>query len=66
LYCPCASEKCSGLKTGEKLIVDVENRDIKLTPKNVDITTLEIIEINQRIAIRTGELHMNQKLPPAW
>jgi AbrB family looped-hinge helix DNA binding protein len=37
---PLRIRKMFGLKTGEKLIVDVENRDIKLTPKTVDITTL--------------------------
>lgn len=37
---PLSIRKLFGLKTGEKLIVDVENRDIKLTPKTVDITTL--------------------------
>jgi len=29
-----------GLKTGEKFTVDVENGDIKLIPKTVDITKL--------------------------
>ena len=37
---PLSIRKRFGLKKGEKLIVDVENMDIKLTPKTVDITTL--------------------------
>lgn len=37
---PLRIRKRFGLKKGEKLIVDVENMDIKLTPKTVDITTL--------------------------
>ncbi len=37
---PLNIRKMFGLKKGEKLIVDVENMDIKLTPKTVDITTL--------------------------
>lgn len=37
---PLKIRKRFGLKKGEKLIVDVENMDIKLTPKTVDITTL--------------------------
>ena len=37
---PLMIRKRFGLKKGEKLIVDVENMDIKLTPKTVDITTL--------------------------
>jgi len=37
---PLNIRKMFGLKKGEKLIVDVENNDIKLTPKTVDITTL--------------------------
>jgi len=37
---PLNIRKRFGLKKGEKLIVDVENMDIKLTPKTVDITTL--------------------------
>ena len=32
--------KMFGLKTGEKFTVDVENGDIKLIPKTVDITKL--------------------------
>lgn len=37
---PLRIRKRFGLKKGEKLIVNVENMDIKLTPKTVDITTL--------------------------
>ncbi len=37
---PLGIRKKFGLKKGEKLLVDVENMDIKLTPKTVDITTL--------------------------
>ena len=37
---PLMIRKRFGLKKGEKLIVDVDNMDIKLTPKTVDITTL--------------------------
>jgi len=37
---PLRIRKRFGLKKGEKLLVDVENMDIRLTPKTVDITTL--------------------------
>ncbi len=37
---PARVRKRFGLKKGEKLILEVEDRDIKLTPKTVDLTTL--------------------------
>ncbi|MDO8725557.1 MAG: AbrB/MazE/SpoVT family DNA-binding domain-containing protein [Candidatus Methanoperedens sp.] len=37
---PLSIRKMFGLKTGEKLAVDVDNMEIKLIPKTVDITTL--------------------------
>ena len=37
---PLKIRKKFGLKKGEKLFIEVEDRDIKLTPKTVDITTL--------------------------
>ncbi len=37
---PLKIRKKFGLKKGEKLLIEVEDRDIKLTPKTVDITTL--------------------------
>ncbi len=37
---PLRIRKMFGLKKGEKLIVNVENMDIKLTPKTIDITAL--------------------------
>lgn len=37
---PLRIRKKFGLRKGEKLIVEVEERDIKLTPKTVDLTTL--------------------------
>lgn len=37
---PARVRKKFGLKKGTKLIIDVEDMDIKLTPKTVDLTTL--------------------------
>jgi AbrB family looped-hinge helix DNA binding protein len=37
---PARVRKRFGLKKGAKLIIDVEDMDIKLTPKTVDLTTL--------------------------
>jgi AbrB family looped-hinge helix DNA binding protein len=37
---PLGIRKKFGLKKGEKLFIDVEGSDIKLTPKTVDIRTL--------------------------
>ncbi len=37
---PLKIRKKFGLKKGEKLFIEAEDRDIKLTPKTVDITTL--------------------------
>ena len=37
---PLRIRKKFGLKKGEKLFIEVEDRDIKLTPKTVGITTL--------------------------
>jgi AbrB family looped-hinge helix DNA binding protein len=37
---PLRIRKKFGLKKGEKLFIEVEDNDIKLTPKTVDITTL--------------------------
>lgn len=37
---PLRIRKKFGLRKGEKLIIEVEDRDIKLTPKTVDLTTL--------------------------
>ncbi len=37
---PLTIRKKFGLKKGEKLLIEVEDRDIKLTPKTVDIRTL--------------------------
>ncbi len=37
---PARVRKRFGLKKGEKLILEVEDRDIKLTPKTLDLTTL--------------------------
>ncbi len=37
---PLKIRKKFGLKKGEKLFIDVEDRDIKLIPRTVDITTL--------------------------
>ncbi|NJD76770.1 MAG: AbrB/MazE/SpoVT family DNA-binding domain-containing protein [Candidatus Methanoperedens sp.] len=37
---PTKIRKQFGLKKGEKLIIKVEDRNIKLIPKTVDITTL--------------------------
>ena len=37
---PLKIRKKFGLKKGEKLFIEVEDRDIKLIPKTVNITTL--------------------------
>jgi AbrB family looped-hinge helix DNA binding protein len=37
---PLSIRKMFGLKTGEKFTLDVEDGDIKLIPKTVDITKL--------------------------
>jgi AbrB family looped-hinge helix DNA binding protein len=37
---PLKIRKKFGLKKGEKLLIEVEDRDIKLIPRTVDITTL--------------------------
>jgi AbrB family looped-hinge helix DNA binding protein len=37
---PLKIRKKFGLKKGEKLFIEVEERDIKLIPRTVDITTL--------------------------
>jgi AbrB family looped-hinge helix DNA binding protein len=37
---PLKIRKKFGLKKGEKLFIEVEDKDIKLIPRTVDITTL--------------------------
>ncbi len=37
---PLRIRKKFGLQKGEKLLIEVEDRDIKLIPKTADITTL--------------------------
>ncbi|MCX9012859.1 MAG: AbrB/MazE/SpoVT family DNA-binding domain-containing protein [Candidatus Methanoperedens sp.] len=60
---PLRIRKKFGLKKGEKLFIEVEDRDIKLTPKTVDITTLvgSVKPVFDRETVRKNIREMREK-----